>query len=295
MAHDATQDISTGTTLFAASTHYDATNLPSTEGEEPYLLYYGPHLYHNLLQQYAPPIAEKLVNAFLNDPAASIDNLRTLGNLDLLFKHAATLFANMSGVRQPPPLPPLPTSLPSVPDKPVFPPRTREQERLKKQRQRKRRREVAGSRPTLALPPQRVLSAPVRHAAAADVSTVRDRQLEIEEQLGIGKISTKMLRRREQHRGDRQRIITNLRAKVEAETARLQELQDTQPLEEEWLTLHAQVAATKSIRKDQRDGGLVSESEISESDGGDALANALPSVPTTRVGNTALEQRLARL
>jgi hypothetical protein len=276
-----------------AATHYDATNLPSTEGEEPHLLYYGPHLYHNLLQQYAPAVAEKLVNAFLNDPAAaSIDNLRALGNLDLLFKNAATLFANMSGVRQPPPLP---TSLPSVPDKFVFPPRTREQERLKKQRQRKRRREVAGSRPTLALPPQRVLSAPVRHAAAADVSTVRDRQLEIEEQLGIGKISTKMLRRREQHRGDRQRIITNLRAKVEAETARLQELQDTQPLEEEWLTLHAQVAATKSIRKDQRDGGLVSESEISESDGGDALANALPSVPTTRVGNTALEQRLARL
>jgi hypothetical protein len=83
---------------------------------------------------------------------------------------------------------------------------------------------------------------------------------------------------------------------VVAEEATLRELQASHPLIGEWLTLNAQVAATKSIRKRQRDGGLVSESEISESDdGGDALANTLPSVPTKRVADAALEGRLLRL
>jgi hypothetical protein len=182
------------------------------------------------------------------------------------------------------------TTLPSVPlRKPGAGEKRKFQNRDAQRRHRKKRRtELKASRPTLALPAPRLLLTPIVHAASADISAVRARQREIENTLGIGRMSEKMLRRRESQCATRDRIIANLAAKLTVEKARKAEMDATQNGVREWLELQAQVSASKSVRKDQRDGDLLSESD-SDSEGG--LAQALPSVPKQK----SLEARLLKL
>jgi hypothetical protein len=181
------------------------------------------------------------------------------------------------------------TTLPSVPlHKPGAGEKRKFQNRDAQRRHRKKRRtELKASRPTLALYARRPSPAIV-HAASVDVSAARAELREIENELGLGQLSKKMLVRREAQRVSRRRILANLRAKVVVEEARQAELDATQIGEQDWLELQAQVSASKSVRKDHRDGNLLSESE-SDSEGG--LAQALPSVPKQK----SLEARLLKL
>ena len=118
------------------------------------------------------------------------------------------------------------------------PEKRRKQNREAQRRHRqKRRAELRASRPTLPLPAPRPLTAPIVHAASADVSAVRARQREIENTLGLGRVSKKMLLRREAHRASRARIVANLEAKVAVEKARQAELDATRAGEQEWLAI----------------------------------------------------------
>jgi hypothetical protein len=168
--------------------------------------------------------------------------------------------------------------------------RRRQNREAQRRHRQKRRAELRASRPTIPLPALPVLSTPIAHAASVDVSAVRAQQREIENMLGLGRLSKKMLLRREAQRTTRDRILENLRAKIEVEEGRKAEMDTTQAGEKAWLKLESRVSASKPVRKDQRDGGLLSESENdSDIDGG--LVQALPSVPTKK----SLEARLVNL
>lgn len=189
----------------------------------------------------------------------------------------------------PPPLPSKPDNnefadlFPSVPTRRLAKPdsvptsaKRKAQLRDAKRRARKKQRQEAfrnnRSRSTLPLPSSHRLVAPIVHAQSVDIDAVRSRLAEIEHVLGIGVISKTMLLRREQQRATRDRVIMNLESKLVAEKARKTELEATKPLEEEAFKLFAMVSSTKSVRKDQRDGGLL-ESDT-DSDGGEGLFEA---------------------
>jgi len=160
--------------------------------------------------------------------------------------------------------------------------RRKQNREAQRRRRQKRRADLRASRRTLPLPSPCSLPDRIVHAPSADVPRFRKRQREIEDTLGLGRMSKKMLLRRETHRASRDRIIDNLCAKIVVEKARKAEMDATKNAEKEWLALEARIFASKSVRRDQRDGDLLSESEI-DSDGGlkkeeEELIQALPSV-----------------
>jgi hypothetical protein len=153
--------------------------------------------------------------------------------------------------------------------------RRKQNREAQRRRRQKRRADLRASRRTLPLPSPCSLPDRIVHAPSADVPRFRKRQREIEDALGLGRMSKKMLLRRETHRASRDRIIDNLRSKIVVEEARKAEMDATKNAEKEWL--FASQSDLLSESEIDSDGGLKKKKQEEEEEE-EELIQALPSV-----------------
>jgi hypothetical protein len=89
-------------------------------------------------------------------------------------------------------------------------------------------------------------------------------------------MDTKSIKRRALALANRESIIQNLENKIMVEKNRLDTFTALKPFDDEWMALHSQIKASKTLTRDRVDAGLESEEEVEEdSDGGEEQVDPL--------------------